>query len=392
MNVFRFVTAGESHGKGLIAVIEGLPSGLSVDVESINLQLWRRQQGYGRGGRMKIEKDEAEIISGIRHGKTLGSPIALLIRNRDWENWQDVMAFDERDFADEKRARRLTRPRPGHTDLAGGIKYATHDLRDILERASARETAARVAAGALARTLLKHLGVEIGSHTCMIGGVPSDPIPATWDSISQIPDDSPLRCVDNEAQARMISLIDATTDAKDTLGGIFEVAAKGVVVGLGSHTQWNQKLDGRLAQVIMSIPAVKAVEIGAGAAVSRTTGSQIHDEIGYDRTERRFIRPTNRAGGIEGGITNGEELRIKGHLKPISTLRQPLASVDVETKADSAAAFERSDIVAVPAAGVIGEAMVAMVLADAAREKFGGDSLSEMVRNYQAYLEQVRQY
>jgi chorismate synthase len=226
----------------------------------------------------------------------------------------------------------------------------------------------------------------------MIGGVPSDPVGATWDSISQIPDDSPLRCVDNEAQARMISLIDATTDAKDTLGGIFEVAAKGVVVGLGSHTQWNQKLDGRLAQAIMSIPAVKAVEIGAGAAVSRTTGSQIHDEIGYDRTERRFIRPTNRAGGIEGGITNGKELRIKGHLKPISTLRQPLASVDVETKADSAAAFERSDIVAVTAAGVIGEAMVAMVLADASREKFGGDSLSEMVRNYQAYLEQVRQY
>ena len=341
---------------------------------------------------MKIEKDEAEIISGIRHGRTLGSPIALLIRNRDWENWQDVMAADEREFADEKQARRLTRPRPGHTDLAGGLKFDTHDLRDILERASARETAARVAAGALARALLNQLGVEVASHTCMIGGVPDEPIAASWDQIFNLPDDSPLRCVDVEAQARMIALIDQTTAARDTLGGIFEIVAKGVVTGLGSHTQWSRKLDGRLAQAIMSIPAVKAVEIGAGVQVSRRTGSQVHDEIGYDTADHRFTRPTNRAGGLEGGITTGEELRVKGHLKPISTLRKPLASVDVVTKAESAAAFERSDIVAVPAAGVIGEAMVTMVLADAAREKFGGDSLSEMLRNYQGYVEQMRQY
>jgi len=392
MSFFKFVTAGESHGKGLVTVIEGLPAGLPVDAESINHQLWRRQQGYGRGGRMKIEKDEAEIISGIRHGRTIGSPIALLIRNRDWENWQDVMAVEDRQFDDEKRARRLTRPRPGHTDLAGGIKYDARDLRDILERASARETTARVAAGALARCLLNQLGIELASHTCMIGGIPNNPVAATWEEISALPDDSPLRCVDAEAQARMISLIDATTDAKDTLGGIFEVVARGVVVGLGSHVQWNQKLDGRLAQAITSIPAVKAVEIGAGVEVSRTTGSRIHDEIGYDSSGQRFTRPTNRAGGIEGGITNGEELRIKGHLKPISTLRRPLASVDISSKAESAAAFERSDIVAVPAAGVIGEAMTAIVLADAAREKFGGDSLSEMMRNYQGYTDQVRQY
>ncbi|HEY6333450.1 MAG TPA: chorismate synthase [Blastocatellia bacterium] len=392
MSFFKFVTTGESHGKGLVAVIQGLPSGLPVEVESINHQLWRRQQGYGRGGRMKIEKDEAEVLSGIRHGKTLGSPIALLIRNRDWENWQDVMAVDEREFTDEKRARRLTRPRPGHTDLAGGLKYNTHDLRDILERASARETAARVAVGALARILLNQLGIEIASHTCMIGGVPAEPVAAEWDEIAAIPDDSPLRCVDTDAQARMIALIDATKDAQDTLGGIFEVAAKGVVAGLGSHTQWDQKLDGRLARAIMSIPAVKAVEIGAGIEVSRTMGSQVHDEIGYDAGSHRFTRPTNRAGGIEGGITNGEEVRVKGHLKPISTLRRPLSSVDVITKSESAAAFERSDIVAVPAAGVIGEAMVSLVLADAAREKFGGDSLEEMVRNYRAYLEQLNQY
>jgi chorismate synthase len=392
MNSFRFVTAGESHGKGLVAIIEGLPSGLGVDISSINHQLWRRQQGYGRGGRMKIEKDEAEVLSGIRHGKTLGSPVALLIRNKDWENWQDVMAVDPREFTDEKRARRLTRPRPGHTDLAGGIKYDTHDLRDILERASARETAARVAAGALARLLLEQVGIEINSHTMMIGGIPDPPVDASWDQIRGIPEDSPLRCVDNEAEARMISLIDSTTEAKDTLGGIFEVVARGVPVGLGSHVQWNQKLDGRLAQAIMSIPAVKAVEVGAGVQVSRSPGSRVHDEIGYDNADRRFSRSTNRAGGLEGGITNGEELRVKGHLKPISTLRRPLASVDVVTKSESAAAFERSDIVAVPAAGVIGEAMVGLVLADAAREKFAGDSLGEMIRNYRGYIEQVHQY
>jgi chorismate synthase len=392
MTQFNFITAGESHGKGLVAIIEGLPAGLKIDLAFINRELWRRQQGYGRGGRMKIESDTAEIISGVRHGKTLGSPVALLIRNRDFENWQDVMNVEEREFADDKRARRLTRPRPGHTDLAGGLKYDTHDLRDILERASARETAARVGVGAFAKLLLKEIGIEIASHTAMIGGIPQLPIAATWDEIAALPDDSPLRCIDREAEQQMIALIDATKEAKDTLGGIFEVVARGVVAGLGSHTQWDHKIDGRLAQAIMCIPAVKAVEIGAGVEVSRATGSQIHDQISYNIDERRFSRPTNRAGGIEGGITNGEQVRVRGHLKPISTLRRPLASVDVITKQESSAAFERSDIVAVPAAGVIGEAMVAIVLADAAREKFGGDSLTEMKRNFEGYLEQIGRY
>jgi chorismate synthase len=389
---FRFKTAGESHGKGLIALCEGLPAGLSIELNFINHEMWRRQQGYGRGGRMKIESDEVEILSGVRHGKTLGTPVALLIRNRDFENWQDVMATEPREFENEKRERRLTRPRPGHTDLAGGLKYDTHDLRDILERASARETAARVAVGAFARLLLKELGVEIASHTVMIGGVPTEPIKATWEMISSIPDDSPLRCADKNSEAEMIALIDATKEAKDTLGGIFEVVARGVVPGLGSHTQWSKKIDGRLAQAIMCIPAVKAVEIGMGVEVSRATGSRVHDEIGYNFEDARFTRPTNRAGGIEGGITNGEEVRVIGHLKPISTLRRPLASVDVVTKDESTAAFERSDIVAVPAAGVIGEAMVAIILCDAALEKFGGDSLGEMKRNFEGYLEQLRQY
>jgi len=389
---FSFITAGESHGKGLIVTIQGLPAGLTVDPDQINYQLSRRQQGYGRGGRMKIERDEVDIFSGIRHGKTLGSPVSLIIKNRDFENWQDVMDVREHQFADEKRARRLTRPRPGHTDLAGGIKYDTHDLRDILERASARETAARVAAGALARLLLAEFGIEIASHTAMIGGIPAEPLNPSWEQIAAIPEDSPLRCVDTVLEAEMISLIDRTRESKDTLGGVFEVVASGLVIGLGSHVQWDQKLDGRLAQAIMSVPAVKAVEIGDGMRAARLTGSQVHDEIGYNVTERRFVRPTNRAGGLEGGITNGQLLRVRGYLKPISTLRRPLASIDVVTKHESAAAFERSDIVAVPAAGVIGEAMVAVILAATALDKFGGDSIQEMRRNYTGYLDQVKQY
>lgn len=389
---FEFVTAGESHGKGLVAIAQGLPAGLAIHSEAINHQLWRRQQGHGRGGRMKIERDEAEIISGVRHGLTLGSPVSLLIRNRDFENWKDVMDVEPRQFDDPKRARAVIRPRPGHTDLAGGLKYDTHDLRDILERASARETAARVAVGAVARSFLKEFGVEIASHTVMIGGVPDPPVSADWDRINAILDDSPLRCVDSATEQEMVSLVDSTKDAKDTLGGIFEVIARGVIPGLGSHIQWNTKIDGRLAQAFMCIPAVKAVEIGAGTAVSRATGSQIHDEIGYNHTEHEFTRPTNRAGGIEGGITNGKEIRVRGHLKPISTLRRPLSSVDVTTKEESAAAFERSDIVAVPAAGVIGEAMMAIVLADAMREKIGGDSMVEARRNFEGYLDQLKNY
>jgi chorismate synthase len=390
--MFNFITAGESHGKGLVAIIEGLPAGLPVDLAFINHELWRRQQGYGRGGRMKIERDEVDIISGVRHGKTLGSPVSLLVRNRDFENWVDVMNVEARDFTEEKRARRVSRPRPGHTDLAGGLKYDTHDLRDILERASARETTARVAVGAFAKLFIKELGIEVLSHVAMIGGIPDAPIAASWDAIKNLPDDSPLRCVDGAVEQQMIELIDRTKEEKDTLGGIFEVVAHNVVAGLGSHVQWNRKLDGRLAQAVMCIHAVKAVEIGIGTEVSRTTGSHVHDEIGYNQTVRRFTRPTNRAGGIEGGITNGEDLHIRGHLKPISTLRRPLASIDVLTKEESAAAFERSDIVAVTAAGIIGEAMVAIVLAEAAREKFGGDSLAEMKRNFDGYVEQLKNY
>ena len=392
MAQFTFTTAGESHGKGLIVIIEGVPAGLNIDPMSIDHQLWRRQQGYGRGGRMKIEQDQAEILSGVRHGKALGSPIAILIRNRDYENWQDVMSVEPREIADEKRARKLTRPRPGHADLAGGLKYDTHDLRDILERASARETAARVAAGAIARSLIGELGVQIASHTAMIGGIPDKPIEADWNRIISLPDDSQLGCIDSEAERRMIALIDSTKDDKDTLGGIFEVVARGVPPGLGSHTQWNRKLDGILAQAIMCIPAVKAVEIGLGAGVSAETGSKVHDEIGYDPETGAFPRLSNRAGGIEGGMTNGEEIRVRGHLKPISTLRRPLASVDVVTKRESSAAFERSDIVAVPAAGVIGEAMISIVLASAALEKFGGDSIGEFRRNHEGYVNQLRDY
>ena len=389
--MFRFTTAGESHGRALVAVVEGLPAGLSVDAEFVNRELARRQWGYGRGGRMKIERDRAEILSGVRHGLTLGSPVALLVENKDWANWQDVMAAEPREL-DEEKARRLKRPRPGHADLAGGLKFGARDLRDVLERASARETAARVAAGALAKLLLAEFGVEVRSHVAQLGGHPAAPLELTWDEIAAVPEDAPLRCGDREAQARMIELVDEARRDGDTLGGVFEVVARGVVAGLGSHASWDAKLDGRLARSLMSIPAVKAVSIGAGVEAAARRGSAVHDEIDYDAGERRFTRPTNRAGGLEGGITNGEELRARGYLKPISTLRRPLRSVDIETKQEESAAFERSDVTAVPAAGVIGEAMVALVLAEAMREKFGGDSLAEMRRNFDGYREQLRQY
>ena len=389
---FNFLTSGESHGKALLTIVEGMPAGVAVDVQVINRDLWRRQQGYGRGGRMRIESDEAVILSGVRHGKTTGSPISLMIRNTDYENWLDVMSIEPREFPDEKMARKVSRPRPGHADLAGGLKYNIHDLRDILERASARETAARVAAGGLARMLLSEFGIQACSHTVMLGGVPEIPIEASWDQIAAIPDNSLLRCIDPDIEKQMVDLIDMATHNKDTLGGVFEVIARGVIPGLGSHAQWNSRLDGRLAGAIMSIPSVKAVEIGSGIEGAGKPGSIIHDEIGYNESERVFTRSSNRAGGLEGGITNGEELRIRGFMKPISTLRRPLASVDVITKAVSEAAFERSDIVAVPAGGVIGEAMAAIVLADAIREKFGGDSLEEMKTNFNNYKAQIRNY
>lgn len=389
--MFRFTTAGESHGRALVAIVEGLPAGLPIDIEHINHELWRRQQGYGRGARMKIEQDRVEILSGVRHGHTLGSPVALMIENKDWENWQEVMATEAIDMPAEK-SRRVKRPRPGHADLAGGLKYDARDLRNVLERASARETAARVACGGFAKQLLAEFGVEIRSHVIQLGGIPDKPLELTFNQIAAIPKDSPLNCADKDAQQKMIDLIDQKKSEGDTLGGVFEVVARGILPGLGSHTSWDQKLDGRLAQAIMSIHAVKAVAIGAGFEASSLPGSEVHDEISYSGESNQFTRATNRAGGLEGGVTNGEEIRVRGHLKPISTLRRALRSVDIDTKHEEKAAFERSDITVVPAAGVIGEAMIALTLAAAMREKFAGDSLGEMKRNFAGYRAQLREY
>ena len=386
---FKFTTAGESHGKALIAIVEGLPAGLEIDIKKINHELWRRQQGYGRGGRMKIESDKVEFLSGIRHGKTLGSPVALMIENRDFVHWQEVMSSEKLE-SEPKNPRLVTRPRPGHADLAGGQKFQTRDLRDILERASARETAARVACGALAKQLLEYFGIKLKSHVIKLGRIPENPLQKSWEEISLIEENSQLNCADKEVEAQMINLVDEAKQNGDTLGGIFEVVAKSVVVGLGSHNSWNEKLDGRLAQAFMSIQAVKAVEIGEGVANTGRFGSEVHDEIYYQNNV--FRRNTNRAGGLEGGITNGEELRVRGYLKPISTLRKSLHSVDINSKAEDLAAFERSDITAVPAAGVIGEAMLAIVLANSMREKFGGDSIDEMKRNYESYHQSIQNY
>ena len=386
---FKFTTAGESHGKALVAVVEGLPAGLEINIEKINQELWRRQQGYGRGGRQKIERDTIEILSGVRHGATLGSPVALTIENRDFVHWQEVMSAEKLEI-EPKNPRTVKRPRPGHADLAGGQKFGMRDLRDILERASARETAARVACGAIAKQLLETFGVAIKSHVIKLGSVPDNPLEKTFDEIVAVDENSPLRCADEETEKRMIELIDKAKTDGDTLGGIFEVVAKNVVVGLGSHTSWNEKLDGRIAQAFMSIQAVKAVEIGSGVENATLPGSKVHDEIQFENGN--FIRTSNRAGGLEGGITNGEELRVRGYLKPISTLKKPLRSVDIDTKQEDLAAFERSDVTAVPAAGVIGEAMLAIVLANQMREKFGGDSMMEMRANFDGYLNALKNY
>ena len=386
---FKFTTAGESHGKALVAIVEGLPAGLEIDIEKINHELWRRQQGYGRGGRMKIETDKVEFLSGVRHGKTLGSPVTLLIENRDFVHWTEVMSSEKLE-TQPKNPRVVSRPRPGHADLAGGQKFASRDLRDILERASARETAARVACGALAKQFLENFGIEIKSHVIKLGNVPEIPLQKYWEEICKIEKDAPLNCADKATEAAMVAHIDEAKENGDTLGGIFEVVAKNVVTGLGSHTSWAEKLDGRIAQAFMSIQAVKAVELGEGVANAGRFGSQVHDEIYFDA--QNFRRKTNRAGGLEGGITNGEELRVRGYLKPISTLRKALHSVDIETKQEELAAFERSDITAVPAAGVIGEAMLAIVLANSLREKFGGDSMEEARRNFESYQDSLKNY
>ena len=384
----RFTTAGESHGRALIAVVEGLPAGLPLVVADIDADLARRMQGHGRGARMKIEADRAQLLSGVRRGVTIGSPVALLIENKDWANWEDVM---DPGATDDEPRRRLTRPRPGHADLAGTLKYDRTDARDVLERASARETAARVAAGGVCRRLLAEFGVEIGSHVVSLGGVDA-PVPAQLPvPLNPAADASPVRCLDPQATRAMVAKIDAAKDAGDTLGGVAEIVARGVVMGLGSHVSWDRKLDGRLARALMSIPAIKGVGIGLGEGAARVPGSLAHDEIvraprGEGRLSGGFARPTNRAGGLEGGITNGEPLVVRIAKKPIATLMQPLRSVSLDTGEDARAQSERSDTTAVPAAAVIGEAMVALVLADAYAEKFGGDSLGDMRGAYDAYL------
>jgi len=381
MSRFKFVTAGESHGKGLIAVVEGMVAGLKLSEEYIAIDLKRRQAGYGRGARMDIERDRAEIISGVRHGLTIGSPISLLILNRDWQKWQEIMNVD----VPGKEVEPITSPRPGHADLAGAIKYGVKDIRTILERASARETAARVAVGAIARRFLEEFGITIHSHTLIIGDHHVTETSAVdWQKI----ENSPLRCADAKVEKAMMAAIDKAKKDGDTLGGVFEVIASGVPVGLGSHVQWCGRLDGEIARAIMSINAVKGVEIGAGFTLASLTGSDAHDEIipNLKGSNSFWIRPTNRAGGIEGGISNGEPIVVRAAMKPIATLGKPLSSVDLQSKEATTAHYERSDVCVVPAGGVIGEAMLAIVLADAMLVKFGGDHLKETLVNYRNYI------
>jgi chorismate synthase len=390
--MLKFYTAGESHGQALLAFVSGLPASMPVDLNFINHELHRRQLGYGRGGRQKIEKDRADIFAGVRHGQTIGAPIALRIENRDWANWEKILPVEASpDSASQER--KLLAPRPGHADLAGSQKFNFHDARYVLERASARETAARVAAGAFAKLLLREFGTEIASHTVQVGHVRLERA-ATWKEIRAVSGDleSPLRCVDSATQEKMKGEVDAALKAGNTVGGIFEIVAHHVPVGLGSHAQWDEKLDGRLAQALMSVQAVKAVEIGAGVTAAGSYGSEVQDEIFYEKPARHFSRSTNRAGGLEGGITNGEDVVIRGYLKPISTLRQALHTADMVTKEPVSAAYERSDWCVVPAGAVAGEAMVALVLADAFLQKFGGDSLSEMRRNFDNYARQIEQF
>jgi len=391
--MLRFLTAGESHGQALVVTIDGMPAGLQIDIEALDAQLRRRQGGYGRGRRMQIESDRAEILAGVRHGRTTGAPIALLIRNRDWVNWQQTMHVEAEMPAGATGTKRgaVTRPRPGHADLAGAVKYGHDDVRNVLERASARETAARVAAGSLARQLLGRFGIQLASHVSAIGDVVlADDRLVSFAEAVALPDD-PLRCADSELQTRMIAAIDTAKEAGDTLGGAFEIIATGLPIGLGSYVQWDRKLDGRLAQALMSIHAIKAVGIGIGPDVAFRPGSRVHDEIlpPHDATSGP-VRPTNNAGGLEGGVTNGQDVRVIGFMKPIATLMKPLRSVDLNTLADAPAAIERSDVCAVPAAAVVGEAMVAFVLADAFLEKFGGDWVEEIARHYEASAAQTR--
>jgi chorismate synthase len=390
MSRFTFLSAGESHGPQLTVIVTGVPAGVRLDRDRINRDLARRQHGYGRGGRMKIEHDQIEIVGGVRGGETLGSPIAISIHNADFKNWEAAMGVWEVDAA-EAHKRRVHAPRPGHVDLIGGMKYDRRDLRDILERASARETASRVAAGAIAKELLRAFGIELRSGVVSIGPAGDPDRATTWDDLGAVDDDSPMRAVDRDTEAAMVAAVDQAREAGETLGGTIVAAAHNVPIGLGSYVQWNEKLDGRIAQAILSIHAVKAVAIGDGVAAAQRVGSEVHDPIYFDE-ERRYHRTSNRAGGLEGGVTNGQDVVVRAYMKPISTLRRGLPSVDIETHEPHRSQWERSDLTAVPACGVVCEAMLAIALADAMREKFGGDSLGEMRANYEGYIQRLTEY
>jgi chorismate synthase len=393
--MLRFSTAGESHGESLVALLSGVPAGVPTDEARVNRELWRRQQGYGRGGRMRIETDTAHFLSGVRHGKTIGSPIAIAIENRDWKNWTEALPVGAGDPAKHKA---VASPRPGHADLAGALKFDFPDARYVLERASARESTARVAAGAVAKQLLLELGIDVASHVIRVGGAELER-DACWEEIAALraKDEVLLNCVDAEAEVRMKAEVDVVLRTGDTVGGVFEVVVHGAPPGLGTCANWDERLDGVLAQAVMSLQAVKAVEIGRGVTAAESLGSEVHDAIGYAREaangrHTRFTREHNNAGGVEGGISNGEDIVVRGYLKPISTLRRPLQSVRFDTREETKAAYERSDVCVVPAAGVAAEAMVALAVAKLALEKFGGDSLREFKRNYDGYVEQVGKY
>jgi chorismate synthase len=390
--MFRFETAGESHGECLVATLTGLPAGIPISPDTINRELWRRQQGYGRGGRMKLETDQVQIVAGVRHSRTIGSPIAILIQNKDWKNWTEALPVEDIAGAEDKR-KPVTRPRPGHADLAGSIKYNFHDARYVLERASARETTARVAVGGVAKAFLGQFGISVLSHVIGVGHIRLARL-AAWDELVALSEKSEvlLGCVDPDTEKQMKEVVDQAYRIGDTVGGVFEVVAHNVPPGLGSHITWDSRLDGRLAQAIVSMQAVKGVEIGLAAEGAASFGSHVQDTIQYQKEERRFTRGANRAGGLEGGMTNGQDVLVRGLLKPISTLRKPLESVDFATREPALAAYERSDVAVVPAAGVIGEAMVAIVLAQAFLEKFGGDSIEETRRNFEGYKEQVKNF
>ena len=417
--MLRFSTAGESHGESLVALLSGVPAGIPVDQTFLDHELWRRQQGYGRGGRMRIERDTAHILSGVRHGKTIGSPIAMTLANKDWKNWEEILPVET---GDPEKHKAVASPRPGHADLAGALKYDFPDARYILERASARESAARVACGAVAKMLLRALGIEVASHVTRVGTAELSR-EATFSEIAALAtrEDVLLACVDPESEARMKAEVDLALRTGDTIGGIFEVVVHGLPPGIGTHVNWDERLDGLLAQAVMSLQAVKAVELGRGVTAAQSPGSQVHDAITYapeppatalssrpesshseDAAERpavptgdpftRFTREHNNAGGLEGGMSNGEDLVIRGYLKPISTLRRPLASVSFESREATKASYERSDVCVVPAAGVAAEAMVALTVARSVLEKFGGDSLRELQRNYQGYCAQIKSF